>query len=187
MTRAFTTSQFIKKAIRVHGNKYDYSKTYYVNNRTEITIICAAHGRFYQLPRVHFSGHGCPRCGANTSRKDLRKTKSKFIQDAFQVHGDSYDYSKVEYINNYTKVKISCPRHGEFMQTPTNHISNKTGCPRCSNTGYSRISIQFLNDFAKEWKVDIQHAENKGEYRIEDPDFKCFYKADGFFELDNKK
>jgi len=87
MTRAFTTSQFIIKAIRVHGDKYDYSKTYYVNNRTEVTIICAVHGRFYQLPRVHFSGHGCSRCGANTSREDLRKTKSKFIQEAFQVHG----------------------------------------------------------------------------------------------------
>ena len=53
--------------------------------------------------------------------------------------------------------------------------------------GYSQISIQFLNDLSREWKVEIQHAENKGEYRIHDPDFKCYYKADGYFEQDNKK
>ena len=187
MGRALTTKQFIARAIKVHGCKFDYSKVYYVNARTEVHIICNEHGSFYQLPGVHLMGHGCPRCGIDISRKDLRKTKSKFIQDAFQVHGGSYDYSKVEYINNYTKVKITCSKHGTFMQRPYDHINHKNGCPKCVSFGYSKISIQFLNDIAKEWKVDIQHAENKGEYRIEDPDFKCFYKAGGFFELDNKK
>ena len=71
------------------------------------------------------------------------------------------------------------------MQRPDGHISDKNGCPRCITVGYSKISIKFLNDLAKEWKVNIQHAENKGEYRIEDHEFKCFYKADGFFEHDN--
>ena len=73
------------------------------------------------------------------------------------------------------------------MQTPDNHINRKQGCPKCANAGYSQISIQFLNDLAREWKVDIQHAENKGEYRIEDPVFKCYYKADGYFEQNHKK
>ena len=187
MVKALTTKQFIAKAIRIHGNKYDYSETKYLNNNTKVIIKCDEHGGFYQLPRVHFIGGGCQRCGINTSRKDLRKTKSKFIQDAFQIHGDSYDYSKMGYINYHTKVKITCLKHGDYMQTPANHISYKNGCPKCVNVGYSKISIQFLNDLAKEWKVDLQHAENKGEYRIEDPDFKCYYKADGYFEQNNKK
>jgi len=75
-----------------------------------------------------------------------------------------------------------------ILQTPNHHVNDKTNCQKCShNSGYSQISIQFLNDLANEWKVDIQHAENKGEYRIEDPELKCYYKADGYFEQDNKK
>ena len=182
MVRVLTTKQFIAKAIRIHGNKYDYSKVYYENMRTEVCIICPLHGSFYQLPRVHLMTHACPFCGG-------RKLKStiQFIQDAQRVHGNTYDYSKVEYINTRTKVEIICPKHGEFWQMPYHHINHKSNCPKCSNVGYSKISIQFLNDLAKEWKVNILHAENKGEYQIEDPEFKCFYKADGFFEHGNKK
>ena len=38
------------------------------------------------------------------------------------MHGDKYDYSKVNYINNYTKVSIICNEHGEYEQTPQNHL-----------------------------------------------------------------
>ena len=47
-----------------------------------------------------------------------------------------------------------------FLQRPGDHINNKQNCPKCSNAGYSQISIQFLNDFSREWKVEIQHAVN---------------------------
>ena len=73
------------------------------------------------------------------------------------------------------------------MQTPTLHINKKSCCPKCALAGYSKISIRFLDDLAKEWKVEIQHAENKGEYKIDDPDFKCSYRCDGYLVQDNKK
>ncbi len=59
---------------------------------------------------------------------------NKFIKKAKNVHGDKYDYSKVEYINSQTKVCIVCPEHGEFWQTPANHIRGNR-CPMCSNKG----------------------------------------------------
>ena len=182
MGRALTRGEFIARAMRIHRNRYDYSKVYYGNNYTEVSIICHSHGEFWQRPKSHLKGAGCPGCFGG-----VQKTRDQFIQDAIKVHGDKYDYSKVDYINARTKVEIVCWKHGSFMQNPNHHINHKTGCPRCVKFGYSKISIQFLNDLAKEWTVDIQHAENKGEYRIEDPGFKCFYKADGYFEQDNKK
>jgi len=181
MGRALTTKQFIAKAIKVHGSKFDYSKVYYENNKTKVVIICHTHGEFWQMPMVHLNAHGCPSCGS------LLKTRDLFIADANKIHGNMYDYSRVVYVNNKTKVKIICLQHGEFMQTPDNHINQKSKCSGCSNAGYSQISIQFLNDLTKEWKVDIQHAENKGEYIIKDPELKCFYKLDGYFEQNNKK
>jgi len=183
MVRALTKRDFISKAVKVHGNKFDYSKVYYENSYTEVCIICPSHGEFWQRPKDHiYDKHGCQSCGGTKL-----KSKDQFIQDATKVHGDRFDYSKVEYKNNKTNVIIICSIHGEFMQSPNSHISQKQNCPKCSNTGYSKISIQFLNDLAKEWKVDIQHAENRGEYRIDDPEFKCYYKADGYFEQNNKR
>jgi len=182
MVRALTKREFIAKAIRVHRNKYNYNRVYYENNYTEVCIICEIHGEFWQRPKHHLRREGCSSCYGNS-----KKTNNQFIQEARRIHGDTYNYSKVEYINNYTKIIIICSRHGEFKQTPSHHINDKNGCPKCLNNGYSKISIQFLNDFARVWNVEIQHAENGGEYRIEDPDFKCYYKADGYFERDNKK
>ena len=58
-------------------------------------------------------------------------TKEKFIEKAKEVHGNKYDYSKVNYVNSSTKVCIICPEHGEFWQTPNSHL-NGSGCPECS-------------------------------------------------------
>lgn len=70
-----------------------------------------------------------------------RKTTEGFIIDAKRVHGDKYDYSKVEYINNSTKVCIICPVHGEFWQTPNKHLEGR-GCPKCS--GRYRTTDYFI-------------------------------------------
>ena len=182
-----TRDQFIQDAIKVHGKSYDYSKVDYIDARTKVIILCSMHGEFLQTPDHHVKGHGCSKCAHEKSHENQKKTKERFIEDAIRVHGNAYDYSKVEYINTYTKVCIICLKHGEFLQSPHSHIDNGSKCPRCVNAGYSQISIQFLNDLAKEWKVEIQHAENKGEYRIEDPELKCYYKLDGYFEQNNKK
>ena len=60
-----------------------------------------------------------------------RKTTNEFIEQARKVHGNKYDYSKVEYINARTKVRIICPIHGEFKQFPNQHIYLEQGCPKC--------------------------------------------------------
>ena len=59
-------------------------------------------------------------------------TQEEFIKKAKTVHGDKYDYSKVEYVNNSTKVCIICPEHGEVWQTPSWHLKG-TGCTKCGN------------------------------------------------------
>lgn len=61
-----------------------------------------------------------------------KRTRDDFIERARAVHGDRYDYSKVVYKGSHEKVCIICPKHGEFWQDPTNHISRKSNCPKCS-------------------------------------------------------
>ena len=118
---------FIEKAKRIHGDKYDYSKVEYVNCSTKVCIVCSKHGEFWQTPNKHLCGCGCPKCAGKG------KNKEYFLEKAKEIHGDKYDYSKVEYVNWNTKVCIICPNHGEFWQSPEKHISQKHQCPKCSN------------------------------------------------------
>ena len=122
---------FIERAKKIHGEKYDYSKTLYVNNRTKVCIMCPEHGEFWQIADYHLSGCGCPKCGLKTISERKKKTKEQFLEKAAKVHNGKYDYSKVEYVDRETKVCIICPKHGEFWQTPHNH-ENGQGCQRCS-------------------------------------------------------
>src|SRR5574344_832185 len=86
------TKNFIEKAKKVHGNKYDYSLVDYKNAETKIKIICPIHGIFEQKPKNHLAGYGCPECGG---AKKL--STEEFIKRAKEAHGDKYDYSKTVY------------------------------------------------------------------------------------------
>ena len=123
---------FIKKAKKIHDDKYDYSKVEYVNNHTKICIICPQHdhGEFWQAPNSHLQGHGCSKCGDENSREKRSSSKEEFIKKAREKHGDKYDYTKVNYVNSNTKVCVKCPEHGEFWQIPTDHTQGH-GCPKC--------------------------------------------------------
>lgn len=73
-------------------------------------------------------------------------TTEDFIAKAKQIHGDTYDYSKVNYTKSTAKVEIVCPKHGSFFQITSNHIDPKIrcGCPYCAG----RKLITGVNDFA---------------------------------------
>lgn len=133
-----TTEIFIKKVKIIHNNKYDYSKVEYKNSQTKVCIICPQHGEFWQTPSMHLCGQGCPTC-AGIVRKDTKQ----FVNEARKVHGDRYDYSKVEYVNNRTKVCIICPIHGEFWQSPKHHLKGK-GCPMC-NGKFKKTFEEFVS------------------------------------------
>lgn len=126
------TEEFIKKAIKIHGDKYNYSFVNYRNNHESIKIECNEHGIFNQLPLNHLKGQRCPHCKGKNSSEKQRKSFENFVAMSKQIHGDRYDYSQVNYINNKTQVKIICPIHGEFMQIAGNHCRIGRGCPKCN-------------------------------------------------------
>ena len=61
----------------------------------------------------------------------LEERKENFIKKAKEVHGNNFNYEKVNYLNSKTKVIIICPFHGEFKQTPNDHIKGSK-CRQCS-------------------------------------------------------
>ncbi len=73
-------------------------------------------------------------------------TTEEFIKKAKEIHGDKYDYSKVEYTSTNDKVCIICPEHGEFWQRPHNHLKGQ-GCPKCS--GKFKTDTEYFIEKAK--------------------------------------
>ena len=150
-----TFDEFIKQSKEVHGDKYDYSKVKYVNNKTKVCIICPEHGEFWQLPKNHIHRkQGCPKCANVATSERCRLTTEDFIIKAKEIHDDKYDYSKVNYLNMKTKVLIVCNVHGEFWQTPTHHITMKCGCPKCnrSHLEYEVENLLYQNNVKFEYQ-----------------------------------
>lgn len=137
--KRLTTDDFILKAINIHGNKYDYSISNYINKRTKITIICPTHGKFDQEAGSHIGGSSCPVC-----MNVHRPTTEEFINKAIAIHNDKYDYSLVKYSKTLDKVKIICKDHGVFEQRPADHLSKK-GCPICRESKGEREIRNILN------------------------------------------
>lgn len=142
-----TTEEWIQKVAPVYNYKYDYSKVVYKDNKTPVTVICPIHGEFYPLPNNHAKGvSGCPKCKGVEIGKRCRATTEEFIKKARKIHGDKYDYSKVEYIKKDVPVTIICSIHGEFYQLPSSHLQG-CGCQACNfkNQGilYSKVKEIF--------------------------------------------
>ncbi|MCK9445483.1 hypothetical protein M0Q50_01150 [bacterium] len=126
-TKKLTTEYFVKKSMIIHNNKYDYSLVEYINSETKVKIICPIHGIFEQSPYCHLINKGCLQCLYDSKKTTL----DEFTKKSMIIHNNKYDYSLVEYINARIKVKIICPIHGIFEQSPYCHLINK-GCPMCS-------------------------------------------------------
>jgi len=124
---------------------------------TKVIIGCPKHGDFEQQPISHIQGYGCWKCGCEYRGGQKRKSLGDFIKEAQEKHGkNTYDYSKVEYVNTNTKVIIGCSKHGDFKQAPNSHLQGQ-GCPQC----YGNIKWTTEN-FIKEAKE--KHGENTYDY-----------------------
>lgn len=132
-----TLEWFVQQGLDIYGKRYDYSKTKYVNSSTRVTITCQEHGDFKIFPSSFYKGVGCPKC----SGRGL--TTADFIELARQVHGDKYEYDKVIYVNKTTPITITCPLHGDFQQTPFNHLRG-SGCIKCHIDSRTNDQDAFL-------------------------------------------
>lgn len=169
MPKKKTTSEFIDEAIDVHGNVYDYSLVEYHGSGYPIEIVCKIHGTFKQTPKSHLRGCGCRECGFEKTATSKRTSKEDFIKKAKEVHEDKYDYSLVEYLNNWNHIRIVCPIHGEFTQKPSHHLDG-SGCKECSSTKRSETMSRLYgvsNPAQLHFTDEIIHKLNNYDYMNE--------------------
>ena len=161
--RRLTRLDFIERARGVHGDIYDYSKVDYRDIHSNVEIICRKHDSFFQSPSNHLKGHGCSIC----NKYDARCFGlDEFVKRSRSVHGATYDYQNVCYVNSKTKVGILCKKHGLFYQKPEKHWIGH-GCPKCA-VNCKMTTLDFIKkarevhgdlyDYSKVYYVD-EHTE----------------------------
>jgi len=170
MGKKLTTQEFVERAKKVHGDKYDYSKVAYKNSKKKVCIICPKHGEFWKNPIAHMNGGGCPECFEENRHLIRQKDKTYFVEKAKKVHGDRYDYSKVIYTKAKNKVVIICHEHGEFLQKPSMHLHGN-GCPKCGiikcSNSHKKSQETFIKEAINKWgnKYDYSKVEYDGAHK----------------------
>jgi hypothetical protein len=137
-------NEFENKAILIHGNTYNYSKSEYQGSDKNIIIICSIHGEFLQTPSCHLNGSGCSQCSYE-KKSEIYTHSQQYVIDQFNVtHGFKYDYSKVIYTGSQNKIEIICPQHGSFFQRASHHMEGR-GCPICGKCYISKSESKWLD------------------------------------------
>lgn len=160
MSKIITTEKFIENANCIHNNKYDYSLTIYKKATEKIKIICKVHNEiFLQIPNSHLNGSGCYKCGRKKVEDSRRLSNDEFIEKSKLIHGLKYNYDNTNYIDYFTKIKIFCALHGEFLQQPRKHL-NGSGCKKCANS--IKNFIELCKDKFKEYNFDYSNTYYSG-------------------------
>lgn len=143
--------EYKRKANIKHKNKYEYDLSNFINGKSYIRIKCPKHGWFPQKAESHLQGHGCPECQYEHLHTINADTYEDFVKKSRTVHGYFYNYDKVIYCNSKTPVIINCPIHGDFLQTPSDHL-NGCGCPQCHSSHLEQHVENILKESSLKYK-----------------------------------
>ncbi|MGB6825979.1 hypothetical protein [Psychrobacter sp.] len=181
----YTTESFIMKANKVHGEKFNYSKTRYKTHSGVLIITCPNHGDFEQLAGNHLSGAGCKKCAVEIATKNQTSNTDEFIKKSQRKHGNRYLYDNSKYTMAKNKVTITCRVHGDFEQIAANHY-NGQGCQLCSVKKRARSHKHSNDDFIKMAKNihGKKYNYEKVDYKASNKDVKIICKYHGeFYQL----
>lgn len=180
-----TTTEFIEEANIVHNYKYNYSKTVYTKASQKIIITCPIHGDFEQRADHHLAGHGCRKCKTEENSNKRRKTLEQFIEQANKIHNSKFDYGKSIYVNDETKLIVTCPIHGDWEVTPNNHLSGR-GCPICNQSKGETLVKEYLDklkiNYKEQYQITIDTTINSTGHAYIDfylPDYNVFIEYNG--------
>lgn len=144
MGKLKTTEQFIEESKAVHGDKLNYDLVEYTGAKNKVKLKCNKEGHlFEQSPSNNLHGFGCILCARIVQGDSKRKDKEHFLKRACEVHGDTYSYDNVVYVDSKSRVQINCKVHEPFLQTINAHLAGK-GCEKCARIYNSSVREDYV-------------------------------------------
>jgi hypothetical protein len=161
--RYLTQEEFIEKCKKIHGNKYDYSKSIYMRANAKVTIICPKHGEFFQAAQDHMNnGRGCPQCGNDEKHNKQVMSQEDVINICNKANKNKYTCDKFVYKNSKIKTIVTCPIHGDFLIKPESHMKGH-GCIKCrdelSHSKQSFTTQEFIEKSKKLHSDQFDYSE----------------------------
>ena len=156
-----TLYEIKKRIFSVHENNFNYCFCNYVNITSKIIIYCnKCKNIFEQRVRDHIEGCGCPECSRINSIVSFATTLSQFND----THNYFFEYDESTYVNTSTKMRMICPDHGEFWQSPGSHKRGE-GCPACNNSK----NEEFITTILKENNIEFTPQKRFNDCRNKRP------------------
>lgn len=154
--------EFDERMKKLWGNNITYDFNDYKNFGKKMKFHCKKHGEFKTMPLNILNNHGCPICGKEKQIKSRTALYEHVEKEMRQTHGDKYIYYPETYKNKKQKMKMECPKHGIFWQTPSAHISGQ-GCKCCKESHLEKEMVQCLLEnnieFEREKQLGRQHVD----------------------------
>jgi hypothetical protein len=161
-----SNDEFIKRANKIHGLKYDYSETHYQHSLVKVKIICPKHGPFRIKPSNHINNkQGCEICGSESTGSKQRIPLDKILKQIKNKKGsENFDFSLINYFKNKKeKVQVICKVHGKYSKSIEDILESKYfGCKGC------RIKD---DTFTKEIFVEKSKNKHKDKYVYDKVDY----------------
>lgn len=184
-------NEFIDKISKIDGviEKYDFSKVNYVNCKIPVKIFCKKCNKFFWKTPEHFikdiknnKNLGCSLCSFREG--GLKRANKDWVKKASKIHGEKFNYDKVNYINNYTPVLIKCNKcNTEFLQEPTSHLRSNIACPNCFNEYNKNKDRKNLEDFISE----VESIHGKGVFGFSKTEYKNNYTKVTIIDLEKNE
>lgn len=177
------SKSIIEKATIRHSSKYTYPNLQYKSGKDKINVMCSNHGEFKIGIGIHvYSGKGCKQCWLDRHCW----THDEIIKAFSNKHSNRYNYSKTKFEHVRTKVIITCSEHGDFMQSPSQHL-NGAGCPKCCDSKGETAINNYLNfnniNFIREYTFVDCHSIEGTRYKLRFdfylPDYNMCIEFDG--------
>ncbi len=183
--RTRSKEDVIAQALIVHNNFYSYENIGVYTKTKDVHIItCPIHGDFPQTFDNHLSGKGCTHCGRKRTTDTTRLSREEAIEGFRNVHGDLYNYDKVDYISSSKDIIITCKKHGDFPQKANNHMSG-AGCTKC-NPMTSKTELEIYNFIKDNTTITVNQGvrnilKNGKELDIVIPSLNIAIEFDGLY------
>jgi len=177
LKKQISFNDFVKRARKIHKDRYEYMRISFTSVSTKVDIVCKEHGIFSQLAYDHARGRGCPKCAKNQPM-----TFSEFKEAAKKVHGNTYRYFKKTFkVRGENRAIIECKKHGLFEQNIYTHTTGKKGCQQCYYESTRNTTQKFVTRALE--VHDGRFSYNRTRYITHNKNIEVKCPDHGFFKV----
>jgi len=167
----------IQKIAEKYGNEIEILSEC-VPEGCYIYVQCRKHNyKYFRKTQQLYKSKGCQECGEEAMQENISRltmSQEDILERFREVHGDRYDYSRVNYINSVEKVEVVCREHGSFWIKPANHTHMKSGCASCAKHGFDQNKpgnlyyIKIPTEFGNYYKIGVTNNTVKKRFCRDD-------------------